>query len=165
MHAYCHDGRTFGDCQGRLAYHLGVRLVVLNGALIAMLAASIVGGSLLDRSEVSIEASVRRYAAAITDADVDAALQEIAPARRDEWHDVVADQAGNVYVVKGIAVRAPSLLDRLRTHVPAGPSEVTVVMDVNPGVAADELFQPTVRVPVEQVDGRWYLSEPLLAQA
>jgi hypothetical protein len=36
------------------------------------------------------------------------------------------------------------------------------MLDVDRGYP-DEFYQPTTRVPVEQVDGRWYLVEPLLA--
>jgi hypothetical protein len=36
-----------------------------------------------------------------------------------------------------------------------------VVLDINRGFD-DEFYEPTTRVPVEQVDGRWYLSRPLL---
>jgi hypothetical protein len=60
-----------------------------------------------------------------------------------------------VYEVRGIAVRARSLLGR--------PTEVTVVLDVNREYPA-EFYQPTTTVSVEPVDGSWYLAAPLLSQ-
>jgi hypothetical protein len=126
---------------------------ILNAALIALVALAIVAVETVDRPEASVEASVRRYAAAISHADMDAAMAEIAPDQRHLWSDWVHSQLGNIYDVRGIAVRAPSLL--------AGPTEVTVDLDVNRGFP-DEFYQPTPRVPVEQYDGTWYLAAPLL---
>lgn len=73
----------------------------------------------------------------------------------------IAGQLGNVYEIRGTAVRFPSLLDRLTSGAPAKPYEVTVVMDVNRAFP-NEFYQPTTRVPVSEVDGRWYISRPLL---
>ena len=122
--------------------------------LLALVGASIVGVQAFDRRGAAVEASVRRYAAAITNSDLDAALAEIAPPERERWRDWIAGQLGNVYEVRGVAVRAPSIV--------AAPDEVTVVMDVNRGYA-DEFYQPTPRVGVEEVNGRQYLTAPLLA--
>ncbi|MDQ6672734.1 MAG: hypothetical protein M3069_18660, partial [Chloroflexota bacterium] len=103
-----------------------------------------------------------RYAAAVSSADLDAAMAEIAPGHRGQWTDWVQAQLGNMYDVKGTAVRSPSVMQRLFGAATAGPFEVTAIMDVNRG-SPDDFYQPTVHVPVEQVDGRWYLAEPLLA--
>jgi hypothetical protein len=126
----------------------------LNGVLLALIALSVVGVQVLDRSQSAVEASVRRYATAVSDANLDAALAEIAPQQRGHWQDWVRSQLGNVYEVRGIAVRSPSLLQ--------SPFEVTAVLDVNRDYPA-EFYQPTARVPVQEVDGRWYLTAPLLA--
>jgi hypothetical protein len=85
-------------------------------------------------------------------------MAEIAPDQRSKWVDWVRSQLGNVYVVRGIAVRSPSLFPNGRR----GPFEVTAVLDVNRDYP-DEFYQPTAKVPVKEVDGRWYLATPLLA--
>jgi hypothetical protein len=126
----------------------------LNGVLLALIALSVVAVQMLDRGHAAVEASVRRYAAAVSTTDSDAAMAEIAPAQRAHWQDWVRGQLGNVYDVRGIAVRSTSLLQ--------GPFEVTAVLDVNRDYP-DEFYQPTARVPVEEVDGHWYLATPLLA--
>jgi hypothetical protein len=135
------------------------RLFVLNGLLLAALALAIVGVQVLDRPAAQVDGSVRRYAAAVASGDLDAAVAEIAPQERGRWQEWIAGQLGNIYDVRGVAVRAPSLLERAGSRA---PSEVTVMLDVDRGYP-DEFYQPTTRVPVEQVDGRWYLVEPLLA--
>ncbi len=125
-------------------------------ALLALAAVAIVGVEVWDRPESAVEASVRRYAAAVTSADGDAAIAEIAPDQREQRNDWVQGQLGNVYDVTGIAVRAPWLLGR--------PTEVTVDIDVNRAYP-DEFYQANPRVAVEEVNGRWYLTAPLLAPA
>lgn len=139
-----------------------MKRTALVGALLAFLALAIAGVEVADRAEASIEASVRRYASAVTNSDLDAAMAEIAPDQRARWSDWVQTQLGNVYEVRGIAVRSPSIVERLSQHLPGGPREVTTVLDVDRDYP-DEFYQPTTRVPVEAFDGRWYLAAPLLA--
>lgn len=139
-----------------------MRLTSLVGALLALIAFSIVGIEAADRSEASVEGSVRRYAVALSNADLDGALAEIAPDQRAAWMDWVRGQLGNVYEVRGIAVRSPSLQRRIFERVPGGPYEATAVLDVNRDYP-DEFYQPTTRVPVEEYQGRWYLAAPLLS--
>jgi hypothetical protein len=139
-----------------------VKRTALVVVLLALNALGIGGFEVADRAEASVEGSVRRYAAAVTNGDLDAALAEIAPDQRERWSDWVGGQLGNVYEVRGIAVRSVSLIDRVARRLPAGPREVTTVMDVDRDFP-DEFYQPTTRVPVEQFEGRWYLAAPLLA--
>ena len=139
-----------------------VRLSVVVGLLLAFVAVSIVGIEVADRAEGAVEGSVRRYAIAISNADLEAAMAEIAPDQRDRWTEWVRGQLGNVYDVRGIAVRSPSAVARLAQRAPAGPYEVTAVLDVNREYG-DEFYQPTARVPVQEFQGRWYLAAPLLA--
>jgi hypothetical protein len=139
-----------------------MRLTVVNGVLLALVALSVVSVQVLDRAEASVEGSVRRYAAAVTNGDLDGALAEIAPDQRVNWADWVRSQLGNVYDVRGIAVRSPSVWQRVSLRVPAGPFEVTAILDVNREFPED-FYQPTARVPVEEFEGRWYLAKPLLA--
>jgi hypothetical protein len=135
--------------------------MLVNGVLLALISLAIAGIQGLDRAEASVEGSVRRYAAAVASSDLDAALAEIAPDQRATWTDWVQSQLGNVYDVRGIAVRSPSVVQRLTLHVPGGPYEVTAVLDVNRDYP--DFYQATPRVGVEQFDGRWYLAMPLLA--
>jgi hypothetical protein len=130
----------------------------LSGVLLALIAVAIAGVQLLDRGEAAVEQSVRRYATAVSNAQLDAAMAEIAPEQRAHWQDWVRSQLGNMYDVRGVAVRSPSMLQGGRR----GPFEVTAVLDVNRDFA-DEFYQPTARVPVQELDGRWYLAAPLLA--
>jgi hypothetical protein len=130
------------------------RLVFLNGLLLALVSVAVVGVEALDRPAAALEGSVRRYAAAMSNQDLDGAMAEIAPDQRSRWMDWVQGQLGNEYDVRGIAVRARALL--------APPIEVTAVLDVNRAYP-DEFYQPTATVPAEEFDGRWYLAAPLLS--
>src|SRR5215471_14418770 len=76
----------------------------LNLVLIALVVVAIVGVEGWARPGAAVEASVRRYAAAVSNADFDAAMAEIAPDQRDRWSQWVQGQLGNVYDVTGIAV-------------------------------------------------------------
>jgi len=137
------------------------RLLVVNGLLLLSLVALAITLEVVDHSAVVVETTVSRYAQAISNNDADTALAEIAPDTRSLHRGFVLNQLGNVYVVRGIAVRASSLLEQLTRAASRGPIEVTVVLDVDPG---DPLahYQPTTSVPVEEVGGHWYLSAPLL---
>jgi hypothetical protein len=139
-----------------------MRLALINGLLLGALGLAIARAQLGLRDEAAVEAAVRRYAAAVSNSDLDGALAEIAPDQRAQWTDWVRGQLGNVYEVRGIAVRSPSVLQRASTGQGAGPVEVTTVLDVNRGYP-DEFYQPTTRVPVERFGGQPYLARPLLA--
>ncbi|MBV9580688.1 MAG: hypothetical protein JO057_19075 [Chloroflexi bacterium] len=130
------------------------RSVLVNGALLVVITVAILGVELWDRPAAAVEAGVRRYAAAVTSGDLDAAMAEIAPDQRAQWTDFVSDQLGNVYDVTGVAVRDGSLLGR--------PQDVTTDLDIDRAYP-DQFYQASPRVGVEQVDGRWYLTAPLLA--
>ena len=138
------------------------RLLAVNGLLFLALVAVAGVLEVVDHSAVLVESTVSRYAQAVTSNEPDTALAEISPNTRSLHRDFVVNQLGNVYVVRVVAVRTPSLLDRLTHPAARGPFEVTVVLDVDPG---DPLayYQPRSTVPVEEVGGRWYLSTPLLA--
>ena len=129
-------------------------VVVLNGVLLGLLALAIVGVEIVDRGESAGEGSIRRYAAAVSHSDLEAAMAEILPSSRAEWREWVDGQLGNVYEVRGIAVRAD--------FVVGPPVEVTAVLDVNRG-DPDSYYQPSATVSVSQDGGAWYLAAPLLA--
>jgi hypothetical protein len=135
--------------------------VIVNGLLLALVGLAILGVTARDRAEVSVEAAVRRYAAAVTSSDLEAALAELPPEQREDWRPWLTTQLGNIYDIRGVAVRSPSLIDILSGRAAPGPVEVSVVIDVNRDYP-DEFYEPTARVPVQQVNGRWYLSRPLL---
>ena len=134
-----------------------MKLVVLNGVLLALMAFAVGVYGLVARTDSAIGGSVRRYAVAMSEADLEGAVAEIAPSRRAAWRAWIEGQLGNVYEVRGVAVRSPSILQGN-----GSPFEVSIVLDVNREFP-DYFFQPTPRVPIEQVDGRWYLSQPPLA--
>jgi hypothetical protein len=136
-------------------------LVLVNGLLLLLTGLAIVAVIAVDRPEASVEALVRRYALAVSSSDLDGALAEIAPDQRSTYHDWLSSQLGNVYDVRGIAVRSPSVVERVFRRV-SGPTDVTVVLDVNRAFPGEN-YQPTSQVEVVQVDGRWYLARPLLA--
>jgi len=138
-----------------------MRLVMVNGALLLLLGLAIAGVLATDRAEASVEGVVRRYALAVSSSDSDAALAEIAPEQRARYAEWLAGQLGNVYDVRGIAVRSPNVFSRVVRRA-VGPTDVTVVLDVN-RAWPDEFYQPTARVEVVQDGGRWYLARPLLA--
>src|SRR5260370_20957246 len=95
----------------------------MNFVVLAMVTAAVVGVQAVDRPAVSLEGSVRRYAAAVSNQDLEGAMAEIAPDQRARWTSWVQEQLGNVYEVRGIAVRSSGLL--------APPLDVTSVLDVN----------------------------------
>jgi len=140
-----------------------VRLVAVNAVLLLLTALAVVVFGLVARADTAIAGSVRRYAAGLSSSNLDAALAEIAPSHREMWRDWISGQLGNVYDVRGVAVRSPSLLQRARGVEAGGAYEVSIVLDVNREYPTF-YFQPTPRVPVEQVDARWYLSQPPLAE-
>jgi hypothetical protein len=130
-------------------------LLVLTGGVVVLAPSS-------DRATTAIEATLDRYARAMAAQDRAGALQEIAPSERERWEPWVDQQIGNIYEVRGLGVRAPSATDRLVGGASSEPTDVTVVLDVNRGYPGF-FYQPTTRVGVRQVEGRWYLEQPLLA--
>lgn len=110
---------------------------------------------------VSVETVVRRYFAALEAGDVDAALSALAPPVSARDATFVANAVGNRYHVRGIAVRHPSLVARLRGE-PAGPRDVTVFLEITQAIEEVQ-WQAGPTVPVVEIDGRWYLGRPPLA--
>ncbi|GAC1314703.1 MAG: hypothetical protein NVSMB2_04600 [Chloroflexota bacterium] len=139
-----------------------MRWVVLNGVLALTTALAVLGVQLSARDWGAADASVRRYAMAVSTNNAEAALAEIAPDQRPQWATFVAEQLGDHYDVRSVAVRTPSVIGRITQGLAMQPIEVTTVMDVNKDVQGG-FYQPTTRVPVELVDGRAYLAAPLLA--
>jgi hypothetical protein len=140
-----------------------VRLLALNAVLLVLVGVAVPGVTVVSRAEASVEALVRRYSFAVTSSSLEDVLADIAPAERETWRAWLATQLGNVYEVRGIAVRSHPLWQRALRLAPAGPLEVTVVLDVNRGFPG-EYYQATTTQAVVQVDGVWYLQQPLLAQ-
>jgi hypothetical protein len=139
-----------------------VRLVAFNGVLLVVTGVAVLTFGLLARADAAVSQTVRRYAVAISERDLDGALAELVPTERERWRPWLERQLGNVYDVRGIAVRSPSLFDRLLRGAPGAPYEVSILLDVNRDYP-DWFYQPSPSVPVEQRDGQWYLSRPPLA--
>lgn len=135
---------------------------VLVGALLVGIVAAIGAETALDRSPGQVEGSITRYATAMAAQDADAAAAEIAPSRRARWRAFLESQLGNIYELRGLGVRTPSVLARLTTGAAAVPTEATAVLDVNRGYPGF-FYQPTTRVPLMLEEGRIYLAAPLLA--
>lgn len=133
-----------------------------NGLLLALTTGAVLLVQVSARDWAAVEGNVRRYAAAISASNPEAALAEIVPDQRATWAPFVDEMVGDHYDVKSIAVRTPSLLARLTTRAAMRPIEVTTTMDVNKDVPG-AFYQPTTRVPVVIVDGHAYLGAPLLA--
>lgn len=145
-------------------YHLAVRWVLANGILLLVLLAGTAWGLVLERESPRVEGVVQRYAQAVLEQDLERALAEVAPSQRERWRAWVFSQLGNIYDLKAVSVRSPSLIDRLVRRAPGQPTEVTVFMDVNRGWP-DFFYQPTARAGVLYEGGRPYLEAPLLAPA
>jgi hypothetical protein len=122
--------------------------------MLLLIALAIVGVEAWQRPASGVEASVRRYAAAVSSQDLDAAMAEIAPAERPRWREWVSGQLGNVYDVTGVAVRTSWLL--------GAPTEVTADLDVNRS-DPESFYQASPHVGLESAGGRYYLAAPLLA--
>jgi len=110
----------------------------------------------------SPEAVVRNYFRALEDGDAPGALAALPPSSRPQWTSFVENGLLNEYRITGIAVRSTSLLDQLG-GVPPGPQDVTVFLDITQSVDGVR-WQAGPRVPLVQLDGRWYLAHPPLAE-
>jgi len=140
----------------RLGLSISLSLLIVSVIVVAASAIEDLRGR-----SMSPEATVRRYFSALEAADVDTALEQIAPAARDAQTRFIENGAGNKYRVVGIAVRTPSLLDRFR-GAPSTPEDITVFVSVTEVVSGDE-WQATPRVPLVQENDRWYLARAPLA--
>ena len=131
--------------------------------LLALASALVVLGAIVDLRERSTgpEMVARRYFAALEASDVEAALVEIEPGARTRWASFVENGVANEYRVVGIAVRQPSLLDRLG-GAPAEPTDVTIFLDITQAVDGVR-WQATPQVPLLRIHRRWYLAHPPLA--
>jgi len=106
------------------------------------------------------EAPVRAYLAAVERGDLDAALAELAPPARAAERERVANQLGNRYRVESLVLGAPSLADRALGR--AGPPAWAIVAaEITPIVGAP--WKSSSRAELIELDGRWYLAEPLFA--
>jgi hypothetical protein len=140
----------------RAGLGLALALLVVSGAIVVVAA-----GQDLRARDSSVETLARGYFAALERGDLDAALSAIQPAARGPAAAFVANLLGNEYRVQGVAVREPSVFDRVR-GVPAGPQEVTVFVDVTEA-ASGARWQAGPRVPVVKEGGRPYLAKAPLS--
>ncbi|MBM2812552.1 MAG: hypothetical protein HW416_3311 [Chloroflexi bacterium] len=127
-------------------------------ALLLVSALIVAAGVVADfgRRSDAPEAVARRYFAALESGDGPTALEAIAPEARPSAGSFVAQSLNNEYRVTGVAVRQPSILDRLRGS-PGQPQELTIFIDITEwGTGAR--WQAGPRVPLVQIEGRWYLA-------
>ena len=157
--------RPAGPCceRGPAPDYGRVRLTLVNGVLLGVMALAIVGIQGLYRGGAAVEASVRRYAAAVSNSDSATGLwPRLRPTSgRRGRSGFAASYLGNVYDVRGIAVRSPSVLQRVLDptggRLSKSPPSWTSTGTTRPVLSTDGA------VAVEQVDGRWYLHAPFVA--
>ncbi len=136
------------------------RVVALNGLLLAAMALVILGVQVLDRDARAIEATVRTYAEAVSNEDLETAAAAVAPGERERWRGWIEPQLGNKYGIRGMGIRSHTVLEQVFQRASGAPFEATVAIDVNPGTP--DLYRAATRVQVTRVDGAWYLVQPLL---
>ena len=83
--------------------------VLINGGLLVLVAAAILAVQVWDRPVAAVETGVRRYATAVTNADLDAAMAEIAPDQRAAWSDFVRHHLGHFFADRFRAAAAAAL--------------------------------------------------------
>jgi hypothetical protein len=140
----------------RVGLGLALALLVVSGAIVAIAAVQD-----LRARDSSVETLARGYFAALERGDLDAALSAIQPAARGPAAAFVANLLGNEYRVQGVAVREPSVLDRL-PGAPVGPLEVTVFVNVIEA-ASGARWQAGPTVPVVTEGGLPYLAKAPLS--
>lgn len=129
-----------------------VALALLTATAVVIIV-SAVGELALRAAPGRPESVVRRYFAALEAGDIDGALTEVVPSGRAASRAFVENVVGNEYRITGIAVR----------HGPkgGGPRDVTIFLDITQ--AADGArWQAGPRVPLVEMDGRWFLASPPL---
>ena len=138
--------------------------LVASLALIALLVGIVASAAVADYigRDTAPERMVRRYFAALEAGDAARALDQIAPATREQWSGFVGNGVLNTYRMSGIAVEVPSVQSRLAGSDSRRPRAVTVFLDITQWVDGVR-WQAAPRVPLVQVEGRWYLQHPPLA--
>src|SRR3954471_21030174 len=94
----------------------------------------------------SPDAPLRTYLAAVTNEDLEAALNEILPAARGETAPFIAEQLGNGYRVLGVGVRQRSALDGMLGRGDSDRALITVQLDIS--LFSGETWRTTTSVPV-----------------
>lgn len=117
-------------------------------------------GPALEGRQRGPEAAALAYLRAVEAGDLDGALEQIAPDRRAALRERVALQIRNRYGVLTLVQGQPSLLDRWSGRA-GDQAWVTVLADVT--AVSGERWRSTSTAPLEQRDGRWYLTRPLFA--
>jgi len=132
--------------------------------LLLVVAALVVAGGVVGDArgrDASPENLVRAYFSALERGDLEAALAAIQPSARASSVSFVANALDNEYRVEGVAVRSPSLLERLRGETP-DPQEATAFIEVTEAVSGAR-WQAAPKVALVAEGGRVYLAKPPLA--
>jgi hypothetical protein len=143
---------TYGD-------RLRGRPLVAALALLLTAAVVVLVGAWIDRGARAsgAESPMVAYASAVERGDLDGALQQLMPELRDRSRSFVAWQMGNRYSILESAVRTASLQDSLLGRADGKRAVVVVVMDVDG--KGNPRWRATEDLPVQMVEGRWYLAK------
>ena len=107
------------------------------------------------------ELPVYAYAAAVEREDLDGALGQLVPELRDAAAPFVAWELGNRYTILESVVRTTSIIDRL-FHIDR-QTRVVAIMEIES--TGQQPWRATEELPVQQIDGRWYLLKVPLRQS
>jgi len=118
-------------------------------------------GLLADARRPSPEGTLRGYLLDLQSQQLEAALAALTPREAARWRDFLEFQQFNQYELISIAVRSPSLLESLSAGTPWRGTQATLVADiVEPSGVR---WRGSTIVPMEYVDGRWFLDRPPFA--
>ncbi len=117
-------------------------------------------GPIWESRQRAPEQIVRAYLAAVERDDLDRALDQLAPERRDDARQRVDNQLGNRYRVESLVLGAPSVADRLLGR-PRPSAWAVVAAEITPVVG--DRWKSSSTADLVELDGRWYLARPLFA--
>lgn len=127
--------------------------------LLLIAGAAVLVGAWSDRGSRSSgpEGPVTAYASAIGHADLGGALDQLLPGLRDRSSSFVQWQLGNRYNILESAVRTSSPMDQILGRANVDRAIVVVTMEIEG--KGNPRWRTTEELPVERVDGRWYLAK------
>jgi hypothetical protein len=128
-------------------------------ALLLICSAAVLMGQWADRGAKSNgpESPLVSYASAVGRGDLASALQQLMPGLREGSSSFVEWQLGNRYTILESAVRTVAPIDRALGHADGSHATVVVTMEIDG--KGNPLWRTTEEMPVQLVDGRWYLAK------
>jgi hypothetical protein len=118
-------------------------------------------GLLADAARPGPEPMLRGYLADLEAQRLPAALEALAPERRESWRPFVEFQQYNRYRVQSIAVRSPSLLEALSSGELWLADQATLVVDVTE--PSGLTWRGSTVVPLVYREGRFVMVRPPFA--